>query len=223
MTDVNAIKVILKDVKTGTYILPYVDTSAIESEVSDLKTALDGKQDTLADNQLIYWVTYGTTTYEDVVSAYNSGKLVACNYDNKLYTLGKIDSGALYFRTATGKQGYSWISVASSTNKWSLGAGTFQTVSNLVNSTSTTASSDTNYYSAKKVDNLLSAKADSSNVYTKSESDSLLSAKADSSNVYTKSESDSLLSAKADSSNVYTKTEIDTKLSGLGGITYEEY
>ena len=45
----------------------------------------------------VFWVTYGTTTYADIVAAYTAGKIPVCLYDDNLYVLSRIDSYYAYF------------------------------------------------------------------------------------------------------------------------------
>ena len=45
----------------------------------------------------VFWATYNSTTYADIVSAYNAGKVVVCSYDNTTYVLSRIDNNYAYF------------------------------------------------------------------------------------------------------------------------------
>lgn len=45
----------------------------------------------------VFVATYGSTTYADIVAAYNAGKVVVCSYDNVTYVLSRIDNNYAYF------------------------------------------------------------------------------------------------------------------------------
>lgn len=45
----------------------------------------------------VFWATYNSTTYADIVAAYNAGKVVVCSYDNTAYVLSRIDNNYAYF------------------------------------------------------------------------------------------------------------------------------
>lgn len=64
----------------------------------------------------IFWATYGTTTYAEIVTAYNAGKIVMCR-DNYLYILYNISESQCILSTNSASANYT-IAVNSS-NIWS--------------------------------------------------------------------------------------------------------
>ena len=53
-----------------------------------------GGQPSGAGKEELFIATYGTTTFEEIAEAVNSGKYCVCNYSNTCYTLTFFASGA---------------------------------------------------------------------------------------------------------------------------------
>ena len=143
---------------TGAIIIGHYVLSELETQKVDLtdyveRTELDDYAK-LTDLDNPYWVTYGTTTYAEITEAINAGKQLLCWYNSRLYLYGGIASTYHYFTTTTISSTAYYIRVNAS-NTWSNSSLGFQLAGNLVKSTSTTAPTDANYYSALAVDNML--------------------------------------------------------------------
>lgn len=57
---------------------------------------------TMPTSSSIYQCVYNTTTYNEAIEAYNDGKLLICNYNNRLYALNKISDDGLIFQITDG-------------------------------------------------------------------------------------------------------------------------
>ena len=66
----------------------------------------------------VFVAVYGTTTYQQVVDAYNAGRVVVVFRSNGLYTYSTIIGNTVYFSIAAGSQNISYLSL-SSANVWS--------------------------------------------------------------------------------------------------------
>lgn len=95
----------------------------------------------------IFWATYGTTTLQEIKDAYNGGKLVVCNYQNKHCVLSTLADGWCYLTCEHGNIYYRLALIGSS---WSNAQGTMEMQSNKVTSISA-SSTDSQYPSAKCV------------------------------------------------------------------------
>ena len=92
----------------------------------------------------IYWVTYGTTTYSEILDALLANKLLICNYNSHVYifTQMKLISQDVQFEfifTAPEVDGtISWIKYNMQTSAWSegktLGEGTYEEIINFTTS-----------------------------------------------------------------------------------------
>ena len=67
----------------------------------------------------IYWVTYGTTTYNEIGTALTAGKLPVCEYSGIYYVYTMRIATTRYF-SASDQNRYYWISVTSG-NTWATG------------------------------------------------------------------------------------------------------
>lgn len=70
-----------------------------------------------SSNSDIFWAEYGTTTYTNIVTAYNAGKLV-CTVDNDdiVYVLSYVSSSEAIFSANSSE--YIMIATVSSSNVW---------------------------------------------------------------------------------------------------------
>lgn len=158
------------------------ELGATSVQPSDLATALSAKQDTLtfdteptenSDNPVtsggvydalqnagssdLFIAAYGTTTYAEVVAAYESGKGVIAIRNNALYILANYDSSYAYFGTPYSNN-IKWLRVSSS-NVWAQGMAYLQITTNLTTSLSS-SSTNSQYPSAKAVYDALATKQD---------------------------------------------------------------
>lgn len=106
----------------------------------------------------IFWATYNTTTASEIQAAIDAGKVVMCKYNENIYVLNQkaSDRYNLYSLQVQGHQ-ISRIYVTFSDSSWSYTATTMQTTVERISSTSSTAPSNSNYYSALATKNLIDA------------------------------------------------------------------
>lgn len=111
-----------------------------------------------SDQKEIFWATYGTTTAAQIQAALDAGKAVMCNYSGRIYVLNQIadDRYNLYSLQAQGHQ-VNRVYVTFSNSSWSTTATTMQSTAERISSTSSTAPSNSNYYSALATKNLIDA------------------------------------------------------------------
>lgn len=125
------------------------------SDQSDLNNALNGKQDTLTagdgiditNNTIsmdkIFWVTYGTTPYNDIVAAWNAGKIILMLYssgstDTILFHCQRLYWSRFYFNS-TVNSNLIYNVTLDWNNNWYLSALTLQSTSTSVTHTANTA------------------------------------------------------------------------------------
>lgn len=118
---------------------------------------------TISSNQ-VEFATYGTTTYAQIVAWNTAGKIVLCKDNNIYHRLAYVDAGWLRF-TAISLANYYNV-ICSSANVWSRTSGTIQTINNAIKTGEVKTSTNNNYYSALKMDELLGAKANVSSLAT---------------------------------------------------------
>lgn len=76
----------------------------------------------------VFWVTYGTTTYSEIHDALQDNKILACNYNDRVYIYQKeeplLHQGEYeYIFTAPEEDGtISWVKYSMSTSAWSAGS-----------------------------------------------------------------------------------------------------
>lgn len=111
-----------------------------------------------SDQKEIFWATYGTTTAAQIQAALDAGKAVMCKYNENIYVLSQkaSDRYNLYGLQAQGHQ-IARMYVTFSNSSWSYTTLTMQTTVERISSTSSTAPSDSNYYSALAAKNLIDA------------------------------------------------------------------
>ena len=100
----------------------------------------------------IFWATYGTTTYAEVLAAYNAGKVVACLYQNYVYYLGVKLSSSDEFRFYNERGSSVTLLILKTDNSWALG-GTYnlEQTSKKVSTLSGNESDTTKYPNTKAV------------------------------------------------------------------------
>ena len=105
------------------------------------------------DNE-IFWVTYGTTTYAEITAALESGKEVLCKYSDKMYQYSWVNSAnSAYILTCTYSSTIYWISITPE-NVYSTSS---RQVYGGIGSTSLTEASDSLVYTSLKTQNLINA------------------------------------------------------------------
>lgn len=115
------------------------------------------------DTSEVFIAEYGVTSFTDIETAYNAGKVVFCKYNNFLYVLQQFMPVAEAIFTAINSTSSGIIhcdySTSVGTNGWFAQYNTLQSTVSKVTSISI-ASTDTQYPSAKCVYNELADKAD---------------------------------------------------------------
>ena len=82
-----------------------VSKEYVDTKVTELSTQVGGLSERVEDleqggqggEQEVFWATYGTTTYDEIVAAHNEGKNVLCIYNNNIAQLSQILESVLYF------------------------------------------------------------------------------------------------------------------------------
>jgi hypothetical protein len=97
----------------------------------------------------VFKAIYGETTYEEIKAAYESGKVVHCDYESFCYVLSRLNKDAVYFETTMMTTNYV-IYCNANTNKWST-LNTFLEKSTNKVTTLSESSTDNQYPSAKAV------------------------------------------------------------------------
>ena len=121
------------------------DDTEIRAELDELSARVDNLKE---EGKPIFKAVFGETTIEEIVEAYNSGKIVHCDYDNFCYVLSRFSAGEAYFSSV--KDNYSYRLYCSSRSQWSKAQFPLELLTNKVTSLSD-KSTDTQYPSAKAV------------------------------------------------------------------------
>lgn len=111
----------------------------------------------------VFKAIYGVTTYEEIKAAYDSGKVVHCDYESLCYVLSRLNENVVYFETTMMTTNYV-IYCNANTNKWSPLNTSLEKSTNKVTSLSS-ASTDTQYPSAKAVYDILQNVGGGSDVF----------------------------------------------------------
>lgn len=98
-----------------------------------------------AETQEVFWATYGTTTAEVIMAAYNAGKICACAYSNKVYLLTTFNASSITF-SLTDSKNYRVLSVDRTTDAWQNYLGVLFEDSSNRKSTITGNETSTTYY-----------------------------------------------------------------------------
>lgn len=122
------------------------ELTELSAEVSGLSERVDELGEGGSD---IFKAIYRETTIEEVTEAYNAGKVIHCDYDGYCYTLAKFNNGTAFFAATAAN--YNFRIVLSPDSSW--GAPEVFTLELTSNKTKTinSASTDTQYPSAKAV------------------------------------------------------------------------
>lgn len=107
----------------------------------------------------VFVATYGSTTYADIVAAYNAGKVVVCSYDNTTYVLSRIDNNYAYFGSVNQTLLY-FLRVRASDNAYYKTQYNAEVTSNKVSTISGNETNTTKYPNCKGVYDFVKALAD---------------------------------------------------------------
>ena len=111
-----------------------------------------------AETPEVFWATYGTTTATDIMTAYNAGKICACAYSNKVYTLTTFNASSITF-SLTDSKNYRVLSVDRTTDAWQNYLGVlFEDSSNRKSTIIGNEASTTYYPNCKAVADYVEAK-----------------------------------------------------------------
>ena len=106
----------------------------------------------------IFWATYGTTTATEIQTALTAGKAVMCKYTDRYYLCTELSSNVYNFTcTSGGGDIIRRLYVSSVDDSWSTNTASLELTNNRLASSSQTAPSDSNYYSALATKNLVDA------------------------------------------------------------------
>ena len=136
-TDISDLKE--KDIELDTKL------TELSADVAELSERVDELGEGASD---VFKAEYGVTTIEEIVAAYNEGKIIHCDYENFCYTLSRFSAGEAYFSSV--KDNFSYRLYCSSKSQWSKASFPLELISNKVTSLSD-KSTDTQYPSAKAV------------------------------------------------------------------------
>ena len=124
-----------------------------DTEIKDKLTELSAEVSELSEKvdelgKPIFKAVFGETTYDEIVTAYNNGMVVHCDYGGNCYVLTRIDSTNSYFVSVLGTITYRLNCTSSSV--WGSAVFEAEQIKNKVTSLSS-ASTNTQYPSAKAV------------------------------------------------------------------------
>lgn len=122
------------------------ELAELSEEVSELSERVDNLP---TAESSVFKAVYGVTTYEEIKAAYDSGKVVHCDFNNLCYTLVRINDVEVYLNAVKGAYSY-YMYCRKSDNDWVVGYNLLENTSNKVTSLSE-SSTDTQYPSAKAV------------------------------------------------------------------------
>ena len=123
---------------------------ADKSELTELSTEVSGLSEKVDElGNPVFKAVYGETTFEEIKAAYDSGKVVHCDYNSLCYVLSRIAANGAYFAAVNAPYAYR-MDCTSSSSHWSNRVLELEVTSNKVTSLSD-KSTDTQYPSAKAV------------------------------------------------------------------------
>lgn len=121
------------------------DDTEIRDELAELSERIDNLP---SAESSVFKAVYGVTTHEEIKAAYDSGKVVHCDYENNCYILSRFISNEAYFSCV--KDNFSYRLYCSNASVWSKASFPLEKTANKVTSLSS-SSTDTQYPSAKAV------------------------------------------------------------------------
>jgi len=105
------------------------------------------------DTTEVFWATYGTTTYPDIIGAHQSGKVILCKHGELLYKVSRA-STTVVFEAINDSSPYIKLLTVGTNNTWQESTVPVEITTNKVTSISS-SSTDTQYPSAKCVYDLV--------------------------------------------------------------------
>lgn len=110
-----------------------------------------------SEDKEVFVAEYGVTTAQEIINAYNAGKVCFCQYNGNQYTFDRQDANFMYFCHQQGGTNY-WLRVSIENDVWVSSATSLQESQYRKTAWSETPS-NTNYPSEKLVKDSLDAKA----------------------------------------------------------------
>ena len=121
----------------------------LSENVTELSTEVSGLSEKVDElGNPVFKAVYGETTFEEIKAAYDSGKVVHCDYNSLCYVLSRITANGAYF--AAVNDPYAYRMDCTSSSQWTNRVIELEVTSNKVTSLSD-KSTDTQYPSAKAV------------------------------------------------------------------------
>ena len=121
----------------------------LSKNVTELSTQVSGLSERVDElGNPVFKAVYGETTFEEIKAAYDSGKVVHCDYNSLCYVLSRITANGAYFAAVNAP--YAYRMDCTSSSLWTNRVIELEVTSNKVTSLSD-KSTDTQYPSAKAV------------------------------------------------------------------------
>lgn len=142
--------------------------SSLDGQTVDADAANEDEKVKVADATItpvgggssdVFWATYGSTTYNEVIAANTAGKVVMCYYNNNIYQLQNIDSNSLFFSCRYAQLDFRQLTLSSG-NVWGSSWRRVESLSNKVSTISGNETSTTTYPNTKAVYDFVKALAD---------------------------------------------------------------
>ena len=108
----------------------------------------------------VFWATYNSTTYQDVLTAYLGGKVVYCIYQDRLYEAGYYIAASSQVRFFSHIGGSTSVIILNASGWSSGGSYTYEQSSNKVSTISGNETNTTKYPNTKAVYDFVKALAD---------------------------------------------------------------
>lgn len=121
------------------------ELTELSAEVSGLSEKIENLPSGESD---VFKAIYGTTTYDEIKAAYDSGKVVHCDYNSYCYVLHRVTADVCSFSIIVGNNSYRLD--CSKSSKWTAIPYSLEERTNKV-TTISESSTDTQYPSAKAV------------------------------------------------------------------------
>lgn len=105
------------------------------------------------ETQEVFVAVYGKTSAQEIIDAYNAGKLVVCNFSNRTYTLSTTSSGGyMYFNAAIFDSTIVYLRVKIADDSWVSGGSAIERTSNKQKTTPTSTDlASTDKYPSMKI------------------------------------------------------------------------
>ena len=103
----------------------------------------------------VFWATYGTTTYNEVVAANTAGKIVMCQKDENIYQLQSISASSIFFSCRFAQMDFRQLTLSSG-DVWGNSWRTLESTANKKTDIASNRTSETYYPNTKGVFDLTS-------------------------------------------------------------------